>query len=624
MQYRVVVGSRFALRFLLLVALPLTACSGRRGEDRRTTMRDADVGYDASDAPAPSGDLRIEPADHVVRLTEGVTLEIEYRAFLGEREVTTESTWSLSNPALGTFTGNRFIASGLAGRTVVIAQMGALRGQTSLTLQMDRVIVDPSAPPGAPDMFGGTEDPSRAPQLVYPDDGVVVPPNMRELEFHYRTGGASVFELDFEIPTGRIRVYFGCPESVGGGCIYTPNEETWDALAAAARGQGPIRVRLSGSDGSRVGRAPAREMTFAEEDITGGLYYWAATSGTIKRYEWGRRGRSAETFIDRARTGAFMCVGCHALSRDGTRIGVGTDIPTTTFQVFDVASRGRIFALGAGGVGFPSQRNFSSFSPDTRQIVQSGLAGLQILDATSGVVVVDRLGGGPASMPDWSPNGRHIVFARHDSPSFGPVADMPGIVGGRLVRLDADGAGGWTVGPTLVETPGQNNYYPAYSPDGEWIVFNRSPSNTNSMGGSDSMSAGVPDAQLWLVSNDGSIVLRLDRADGLADSWPKWDPTAYVDRGQPLFWLSWSSRRAFGLRYGDNQITQLWMAAIRPEEARAGRDPSAAAFRLPFQEIDTGNHIPQWATRIERMTCTTNADCGGEFCIDGRCYPNLY
>jgi TolB protein len=65
------------------------------------------------------------------------------------------------------------------------------------------------------------------------------------------------------------------------------------------------------------------------------------------------------------------------------------------------------------------------------------------------------------------------------------------------------------------------------------------------------------------------------------------------------------------------------MSAFNPDEAAAGRDASYPAFRLPFQDIATGNHIAQWVTSIMRQTCSTDADCGGEFCIDGRCFEEV-
>jgi hypothetical protein len=32
--------------------------------------------------------------------------------------------------------------------------------------------------------------------------------------------------------------------------------------------------------------------------------------------------------------------------------------------------------------------------------------------------------------------------------------------------------------------------------------------------------------------------------------------------------------------------------------AAAGQDPSSSAFRLPFQDVATSNHIAQWTAQI--------------------------
>jgi len=586
----------------------------------------ADGGADGG-TPSTGEGLRIEPADLEASLADG-PVTVDYRALLRaadgtERDVSAEVGWVSTVPALGAFSGSVFTSVGdRGGRTNIRASMGALVATTSLTLRFDSVIVTPGAPADAPSRFEPADDAAITPEVVYPDDDAVVPPNLGELEFHYRTAGATVFELALSTPSSRLRMYFGCPEAVAEGCIFTPDRAAWEAFATAAQGQGPVNYTLRGAlpDG-RVGTSGIRRLTVAEEPIRGGLYYWNAGGGTIDRFEFGVPGARAERFLDRGRTGASTCVGCHALSRDGRRIAVGTDIPTTTLQVFDVASRTRLWSLGSSGGfgGFPQQPNFQSFSPDASLMASSALAGLSIRDGNTGTVVEGPLGGGPASMPDFSPDGQHIVFARHDAPAFGGLADTPGITGGRIVRLDRTGSG-WTLGPTLA-MGGGNNYYPSYSPDGRWVLFVRSPSNTSSMGADpDSGMSGVPDAQLWFVGADGGTPQRIGRAAGLADSWPKWDPSLYEDRDRPLFWVSWSSRRAFGLRYAADTKVQLWMAAFDPAEAEAGRDPLRPAFRLPFQDIETGNHIAQWVTTVERQTCTTNADCGGEFCIDGRCY----
>ncbi|AKF02975.1 PD40 domain-containing protein [Sandaracinus amylolyticus] len=616
----------------LAVGIVLSACTEG---GTRPPGGGGDGGAGGQDGATTSSPLRIEPADHRVAVTSGASVNVDYRAFLrqsdgSEREVTSEVTWLATVPTLGSFSGARFTSTpDRGGRTDIRATMGSTEALTSLTISLERIVITDGTPADAPTRFGGTADPSRAPELVYPDDATMVPSNLGELEFHYRTAGSTLFELHVQAGVLDLRIYFGCPESVGGGCIYTPDRDVWESIATAAAGQGPITYRLRGvNDAGQLGETAERTLTVSEEPITGGIYYWNAGAGRVERFEFGVRGAQAEPFIDSARTGATFCVGCHTVSRDGQRIAVGTDMPTTTFQVFDVATRNRIFSRGSSGGGLPgggtpTQPNFASFSPDHLQIAASAIAGLSILDGTTGDVIAERLGGGAVSMPDWSPDGNHIAFVRYDAPpsipGF-PLVDVNGVTGGEIVRLDRSGSS-WTVGPTLVAGSG-NNYYPAYSPDGEWIVFNRSESNSNSAGMGDAMNP-MPtlDATLWIVPSSGSgVATRLSRLAGLADSWAKWDPTEYRDRGRPLFWLTWTSRRAFGLRLAENARSQLWMAAFDPEAAAAGRDGGYPAFRLPFQNIESANHIGQWVTRVERLTCDDDTDCGGEFCVDGRCY----
>ena len=49
-----------------------------------------------------------------------------------------------------------------------------------------------------------------------------------------------------------------------------------------------------------------------------------------------------------------------------------------------------------------------------------------------------------------------------------------------------------------------NFYYPAYSPDGDWIVYNRSQNDFPRTDGHFGCYA-APDAEVWLMSRDGSI-----------------------------------------------------------------------------------------------------------------------
>ena len=40
------------------------------------------------------------------------------------------------------------------------------------------------------------------------------------------------------------------------------------------------------------------------------------------------------------------------------------------------------------------------------------------------------------------------------------------------------------------------------------------------------------------------------------------------------------------------------MTPFFPDRAVRGQDPSGPAFRLPFQDFDTSNHIAQWTNAV--------------------------
>lgn len=475
------------------------------------------------------------------------------------------------------------------------------------------VILGPGATEEDRALFDGPEDSSLTPDLLYPTDGTMVPPNLNELEFHYMPGGGDVFELTFAGAFTDVKVYFTC-ESLGSGCVYTPDEAVWTLLSDNERGRNPvtywIRAARRGTPG--VGESVRQQITFAEEDITGGLYYWNAGAGAVRRYDFGLRGQSAENYIDGPRAGAFTCVGCHTLSRDGSRIAVGMDIPAPSpYKVYEVGTRTEIYQMGSM---FGGGANFNAFSPDATQIMTSNGIFIDLRDASSGASIVDQLIN-PGTMPDWAPDGSWVVYARHGGgppPCIGPICGSTGVDAASIESYQYDGSM-WSPGPTLVpSTGGINNYYPTISPDGEWVLFNRSRQN----------SYDAPDAELWVVPKAGGEPIRLDSATSSnGDSWPKWDVTVYQHQGRTLMWFTVASRRQYGLRLQAGERAQIWMGAFDP--SRAG-DQAYPMFWLPFQEIETGNHIAQWVTSIDRQPCTDQSMCeGGELCSEGACVPNI-
>ena len=132
-----------------------------------------------------------------------------------------------------------------------------------------------------------------------------------------------------------------------------------------------------------------------------------------------------------------------------------------------------------------------------------------------------------------------------------------------------------------------------------------------------------PSAKVWAVSAAGGQPVQLAAASpNGGDSWPKWSPLAQSYKQGKLMWLTFSSRRAYGLRLAGGQTAQIWMTAFDPALAAQGKDPSYPAFWLPFQDMGSGNHIAQWVLKVERKPCAQTSECDpGDACANGTCEP---
>ncbi|MCC6526041.1 MAG: PD40 domain-containing protein [Polyangiaceae bacterium] len=481
------------------------------------------------------------------------------------------------------------------------------------------VVIGPGADASSPGKFGGADNPSGKPTVVYPPDGAILPPNTNALEIHFVPGaGQTLFELAFHAPTNNLVVYTSCTP-LAGGCVYTPAASFWNEIVAYARGTAPVTYTVRGVNGQSpgpVGTAQA-SIAFGEQDLNGGIYYWD-TNGIVQRYDFGFPNAPPQQYLTGPEVGAFACVGCHVMSREGTRLAVGQDIPSPApFKVYRTLTKAPLVANGQPVGG---SANFFSFSPDENYLLTSDGVSIRWLDLGTGLVAPAPVVAS-GTMPDWSPDGLHMVYAEPETPAF---FAMPGVSSASIVSLHFNGVG-WDTKTTLVPFAGQNNYYPAYAPDGDWVVFNRSPSNSESFSNAapDPQNGTVPDGELWAVSANGGAPVRLARgSDPGACSWPKWAPVRHDYYGGQILWLTVASARAYGLRLADGQKTQIWMMAFDPARAASAQDPSFPAFWLPFQSMTSGNHIAQWATTVPRKPCAVPADCdAGETCVAGDCRP---
>jgi hypothetical protein len=615
---------------VLAILLGLGVCVGLGVVTQSSGCVDESVFNDGSvlvDGGFPEGgmnaleSLRITPEDAVLTLDGNKAVTQAYKAIGkfkdgAERDVTAETSFSVDDARVGIFVGNVFNSVlGWGGSTTVVATAGnGVTATTSLTVVYKRrFVVGTDVPADTASKFeGAPEDVSSPPKLAYPPDGVLVPPNLVDLEIQWEpAAGQSIFEVSFTNTGTDIRVYTKCNAIGSSGCGYIPGAAEWKALVGALKGYDPAEVMVRGApaDISKAASSHANKLSIAEEDIKGGLYYWNATPGVIVRYDFGKSGQKATNFYTAADAKALFCVGCHALSLDGKRMAVGLDMPAPApLKILDVPTR-QVLASGFA--------NFMAFSPDGKMIITSDGNSMVLRDTDTLTALDPNPLVAKGSLPDWSPDGTKVVYSEPAVVMPLPFGN-PGIQKGSLKLLNYDAAQNkWSAPVTLIQQSGsENNYYPTFSPDNELIIFNRSASD----------SYDAPDASLWVIRNKaGAKPAELKLANGgsnLCNSWPKFSPFIQTYQGRQILWFTFSSRRDYGLRLAGKAQAQLWMAAIDLTKDEMSTDPSYPAFWLPFQNINTGNHIAQWTKEVVKKPCGLDGDCPpNEVCINGMCEP---
>ncbi|UCG60172.1 MAG: tetratricopeptide repeat protein [Phycisphaerales bacterium] len=158
------------------------------------------------------------------------------------------------------------------------------------------------------------------------------------------------------------------------------------------------------------------------------------------------------------------------------------------------------------------------------------------------------------SNPTWSPDGKHIVFARAKAYDLKNTRGKGKLLLTReeckefvedgkpflfdLYRIPFnEGGGGKPVPLEGASNNGMSNFFAKYSPDGRWIVFCRAKSYMLLQ----------PDSELYIIPADGGEARRLRGNTNRMNSWHSWSPNGK--------WLVFSSKA-----YSD--YTQLFLTHI--------------------------------------------------------------
>jgi len=580
------------VRFRLAAALSATAITVAGCTDK----------YDDLGETSPVVSIEVEPADMEIEVSPGTPGSVEYTAYItredGTEFETTNVEWESSNLTVGSIDSGGVFVSGddTGGKTNVRASYLGRMGQTSLTVVYVREVQEQDVPADAPQLFEGidpVEDPD-APVLLYPLDGVKMPRNTPRIHFMWEGGTVcNLFRLRFRSEVTQVDVYTT-------DVSWIPDDAVWHTIAAANAG-GTTTLELSGlAFHDEAGTSVAdTEPLVAGEPITidisrldagGSIYYWTTSfEGAVYRIPFGSS--DAQEFYGMGNYG--HCVSCHVISPDGTRMAVTYDGGNENMGLVSMEA-----PLDDGQAIIPydaeERGNFKTFSPDGDRMLTSYWGTLTMWDAHTGQALYDLDLDEAAAMPSWSPTGEYIAVVLIDQDSWDP-AWVASFNGGRIALLAVDAAGTVDTNPhVIVEPEGDETvYYPAFSPDGQWIAYNRSHDTAGDYYSWNTYDD--PSARLFVVNVDGTVGHELLAANGvghLTNSWPGWAPLSDAD----VLWLTFSTKRAYGFYNTDESRPQIWVTAfdLGIATSSGGGDPSSPPFWLPFQDTETSNHIPAW------------------------------
>ncbi len=240
-----------------------------------------------------------------------------------------------------------------------------------------------------------TQDPTLT-SLLYPYDATVFPLGLASpLVMWNAPNSSDAYKMHYEENDYVYDGYFVVPQ---------PAQQRiaqigWDHLTASNQGD-PLKLTVSRFDGQNAYVSANESFTIVNASLRGAIYYWT-TSGTghMSRIQPGTG--STPQVLDNG-----TCMGCHAVSADGTTlVATVDDLPSTdgmpmtakrAWESFDLpnASERKISTLFGGNLAVTPDGKYTVFGNQTLHIADTNV-GTEITGTGLETVTLDPKNEGP-------------------------------------------------------------------------------------------------------------------------------------------------------------------------------------------------------------------------------------
>ena len=510
--------------------------------------------------------------------------------------------------------------------------------------------------------------------FAYPYDQTVFPVGLLPPEVMWNGGLAGdVYLLHIVAPNYDLSLFTAAdPPS-----RYTVPAALWNALATTAAG-GSATVSLRRLSAGTAYVSANETWKIAKANLRGSIYYWSVAEGAIKKLDL-TTGTANQVFDagsaltldtpapldsgapsnppwEDALSNHERCVACHTVSKNGLALGavLSRSESSGPFGYVDL-SASQVKAIGDYGVNGA----FEALTPDGKYaVVNDNFMTLALANTSTGELLPSAFDGQQNLCdPAFSPDGTKFAIASScglSDPQAYPVQYSTSNLSLYDVSTSADASA--SLAPTFSNprtllrggdpSLGQADAiaFPSFSPDSQWIFYQRGTSSRAKINFTQPYTHGQDD--LYVTSTSaGSPQIPLDHANGAgvlgADNLHlNYAPTVNPIAEGGYVWIVFTSPRDYGNRTGTGRTAgssaypsdatyannkQLWVAAVDANIQTT--DPSHPAFWLPGQDVDSINMFGYWALAPCESTlvdggapsCTAGFECCSGFCRGGVC-----